>query len=280
MNDLLPLLRSTAQLRSRLRSWRAFGETVALAPVGPAMHEGHLALIRAARAEGDRALAVVLLAPDAPAPDAERLCQLADEAGADALHLPPPEALRPPGAVTQIRLPGMTDVLCGEEAPEVLADFALVMTRLFNQSQADAVLFGERDWQSLAIMRRLAADLGLATRVLPASTERDTDGLAYATGTGSLSEADRRVALRLFRELSRAAAALDQGADPDETLDAAADALADAGAEVEYLELRDADTLAELDAPEPGRPARVFAAIHIGGLRLIDNVPVGEPSAL
>ncbi|MGM0586511.1 MAG: pantoate--beta-alanine ligase, partial [Pseudomonadota bacterium] len=96
----------------------------------------------------------------------------------------------------------------------------------------------------------------------------------------SLSEADRRVALRLFRELSRAAAALDQGADPDETLDAAADALADAGAEVEYLELRDADTLAELDAPEPGRPARVFAAIHIGGLRLIDNVPVGEPSAL
>jgi pantoate--beta-alanine ligase len=280
MNSL-PILRSASQLRSRMRSWRAFGETVALAPAGALLHEGHLALVRAAAREADRVVAVAVPRPEAdPAEEEARLAAAADEAGADALLLPQPEELRPPDGVTELRLAGMDDVLCGEERPGLFADFMLGMTRLFNQSQADVAVFGERDWQRLCLMRRAAADLGFVTEVRVAPTERDDDGLAHAGAAAGLDDAGRRAAMRLWRELTRAAEAIAGGADADAALDAAADALADAGAEVEYLEMRDARTLAELDAWRAGRPARVFAAITLGDIRLIDNAAVGADAGV
>ncbi|SFI54938.1 pantoate--beta-alanine ligase [Albimonas pacifica] len=284
----LPILRSTPQLRSRIRSWRAFGETVAVVPVGRSLHEGHLALIRAARGEADRVLAVVARwcdgrargrpEPGAGEEDFDELeaAERVEEAGADAVYLPSAESLFPAAPVVEIHLRGLTDVLCGEERPERFEGFALAFTRLLSQAQADVAVLGERDWQRLAILRRLAIDLDLPTEVRSAPTERDMDGVAWAEGAQDLAGEDRAAAVRLWRELKRAAAAIDAGGDVDATLDAAADALADAGAEVEYLDLRDAETLAEVDDPAGDRPARIFAAIALGDLRLIDNVPLGE----
>lgn len=224
-------------------------------------------------------LAVVMPSEGDPPADEARLAERAEAGGADALFLPPPEALRPADAVLELRLPGLTDVLCGEDRPEQLSHFALAMARLLNQSQADVVMMGELDWQRLAILRRTATDLGLVTTVSAAPTARDDAGLALGAAE-ALPEPGRKPAERLWRELSRAAAAIAQGAEPDPTLDAAADALADAGAEVEYLEMRDAETLAELDAPDSPGGARLFAAITAGGVRLVDNVAVEPASPL
>lgn len=278
MNDL-PLLRSTSQLRSRIRSWRAFGETVALAPLSWPLHEGQLAVVRSARAEADRALAALSGWDGDPTWDEARAAQLLDESGADALYLPSREALVPERAVVQIAVPGLTDVLEGEDDPGAFAGFALSSVRLFSQAQADVAVYSELDWQSLAIMRRVARDLDLPTEVRAVPAERDDDGIAWSAGAQGLSDSDRPAARRLWRELTRAAQAIAAGADPDATLDDAADALADAGAEVEYLELRDAETLEELSAPG-AHPARIFCAIALGGTRLIDTVAVSGDDPL
>lgn len=284
----LPILRSTPQLRSRIRSWRAFGETIAVVPVGRSLHEGHQALIRAARGEADRVLVAVSRwcddrlgapAPDASAEDEDEVAARVEDAGADALYIPAHASIVPPDAATEIHVRGLTDVLCGEDRPDRLEGFALGVARLLSQAQADVVVVGERDWQRLAILRRLALDLDLPTEIRAAPTARDVDGVAFAEGADALGPDDRDALVRLWRELRRAAAALEAGAEVEATLDAAADALADAGAEVEYLDLRDAETLEEAEALDPAHPARIFAAVVLGGRRFIDNVPVGEKTS-
>ncbi len=279
----LPLIRSVSQLRSRVKSWRAFGETVAIVPTSGGLHEGHLSLVREARREADRVLAVIFqdpldrpegMGPDDYAPTEDQDADLLDQEGADALYAPPASSLYPPGFATEIKVRGMTDVLCGEENPHAFDGFVRSMVKIFNQAQADVAVLGERDWQRLAIMRRLSSDLDLPTRIVAAPTERDMDDIAICSALADMSPEDRRVAARLYRELVKAARAIAAGADVDATLDAAADALADAGAEVEYLDLRDPATLVELTAHDPARPGRLFGAIRVGGTRLIDSVAI------
>lgn len=286
MHDL-PLIRSANQLRSRVRSWRAFGETVALAPMSGGVHDGHLALIRRARRDADRVLASIFLDPlDRPegmgaddyAPTEDRDAEALDMEGADALYAPAPSVFYPGGFATEIRIPSLTGVLCGEDDPRRFDGFVRAMVKMLGQAQPDSVVVGERDWQRVAILRRLIADLDLPVKVLVAPTERDMDDIAVSAASAGLNDADRTVAKRLFRELTRAADLIAAGGDVDDALDAAADALADAGAEVEYLDLRAADTLEEMDALDPARPARIFAAIAIGDARLIDNVPAAARS--
>lgn len=281
MHDL-PLIRSANQLRSRVRSWRAFGETVALAPMSGGVHDGHLALIRRGRRDADRVLASIFLDPlDRPdgmgpedyAPTEDRDAEALDIEGADALYAPAPSVFYPGGFATEIRIPSLTGVLCGEDAPRRFDGFVRSMVKMLGQAQPDSVVVGERDWQRVAILRRLVADFDLPVKVLVAPTERDMDDIAISAASAGLSDADRAVAKRLFRDLTRAADAIAAGGDVDGALDAAADALADAGAEVEYLEMRAADTLEDMNAYDAARPARIFAAIAIGDARLIDNVP-------
>ncbi|SDX01905.1 pantoate--beta-alanine ligase [Albimonas donghaensis] len=279
----LPLLRSTSQLRSRIRSWRAFGETVALVPTGAGLHEGHAAVIRAARAEADRVLVAAADWWGEPAAltDAaaiEALCDRADEAGADAVYIPSQAALRPEGARTRLVTGAMGDVMCGEDRPGMFAAYALAGVRMLSHAQADFAFYSEREWQRLAIMRQVSADLAQPTEVRAAPTERDMDGVALCEEAEALTGADRDCALRLWREISRAASSIEAGGAPDPALDDAADRLADAGAEVEYLDLRDAATLEEVETWNAERPARVFVAIRLGEARLVDNVAVGGGS--
>lgn len=277
----IPLIRSANQLRSRVRSWRAFGETVALAPMQGGVHDGHLALVRRAQGDWDRVLAAIFQDPlDRPAglgddeycPTEDRDAEALDREGADALYAPAPAVFYPAGFMAEIRLPALTSVLCGEEDPRRFDGFVRSMIKMLGQAQPDAVVLGARDWQKAAIARRLVRDFDLPVKVAVAPTERDMDGIAISAAAEALPDADRAVAKRLFRALTRAADEIAAGAKPDPVLDAAADTLADAGAEVEYLEMRDAETLEERDALDPERPARIFAAIRIGDVRLIDNV--------
>lgn len=280
----LPLLRSAPQLQSRVKSWRAFGETVALVPVFGQAHDGHAELIRAAQGMADRVLVAVAPAeapapaetpdgaPGAEAPGAPeaRALRMADEAGADALYAP--AAFRPEGFASRLHVRGLADVLDGEDDPAAFDAFAADLARLMSQARPDVTLFASCEFQRAAIGRRVAEDLDLCPRVLAVDLPRDDDGLAPCGVPGSA--AARAAGARLWRELTRAAARIAEGAEADAVLDEAADALADAGAEVEYLDLRDEGTLDEIDAPLPGRPARIFAAVVQHGARLTDNMPV------
>lgn len=281
MHDL-PLIRSATQLRSRVRSWRAFGETVALAPMQGGVHEGHLALIRRGRQESDRVLAAIFQDPlDRPegmgdedyCPTEDRDADLLDGEGADALYAPAPAVFYPAGFQAQIKLPALTGVLCGEDDAARFDGFVRSIVKMLGQAQPDAVVLGERDWQKVAIARRLIKDFDLPVKIVVAPTERDMDDVAISAAAEALDPAGRDVARRLFRVLTRAADEIAAGGGVDPALDEAADRLADAGADVDYLEMRDAETLAERSDYDPDRPARIFAAIGIGKARLIDNVP-------
>jgi pantoate--beta-alanine ligase len=281
----LPLLRSSTQLRSRVKSWRAFGETVALVPLFGKPVDAHATLLEAAAGRADRVLAALVPPPrtpemdeNTPSPYEPEAARLADEAGADALYAPSPAVFRPAGFSSRLHVQGLSEVLAGEDDPARFDGFAADMTRLFSQAQADVAVFCECRWQQLAIARRIAEDFDLVGEVVAATAERDDRGVPRLIAEGE-DAARAEAAARLWRVLSRAAGAIASGADADETLDAAADALADAGAEVDYLDLRDAITLDEMSRADPGRAARVFGAIAIDGGHISDSVPLQRSAA-
>ncbi len=284
MFDSLPVLRSVSQLRSRVRSWRAFGESIAIAPMSGGLHEGHLSVIREARRHADRVLAAVFIDPvgiEDGAPvgdyteDEAADTALLDAEGCDAVYAPAFTTLLPPDFHTDIHLDDLTEVLSGKGDPARFDGYIRSMARLLNQAQADFLFFGERDWQKLAILRMLANDLSLPTEVIGVEIERDMDGVPFSKAAATLDPKGREVAVRLTRDLQTAAREIAGGAPAKKTIDRVSAALAGAGAEVEFVELLDAATLAE---PGPGQDARLFAAIQIGGARLTDNIAVKVPS--
>lgn len=276
MFDQLPLLRSPAQLRSRIRSWRAFGEKVALVPVlGPA-HRGHGALIRAAQEEEMRAVACLIdpchrEAGPAVEEDAERL----EAMQADSVYVPAMGCYAPEGFRTRVRVAGLTDILCGAVDPGCLDLPVLTLLRLMTQTGADLMLFSEVHWQMGVIMGQLAGDFDLATevRILPAL--RDADGVPVSAETARLSPGERQSAARLAAALRRAAREAKAGAAPEAACRFAREQLAHAGfSAVDYIELRHAGTLAPVPDAALGGPARVFGAARLGGLRLVDSLAV------
>lgn len=280
----LPLLRSASQLRSRIKSWRAFGESTALVPIVGRPHAGYAHVIRDATREADRVLAALIppepasgeLPDDGPSPFEPDAVALADEAGADALYVPSPAVFRPQGMVSRISVRGLSEVLDGEDRPGAFDVFCADIVRLLAQSQPEITMFCACEWQRMTITKRIAADFDLCAGVVACEQERTTEGAACVENVFEADEAGVDAAARLWRALSRAAAQIEGGQDADGALDAAADALADQGAEVEYLDLRDEATLDELEAADPARPSRVFGAIQTAAsVRLTDNVPLG-----
>jgi pantoate--beta-alanine ligase len=248
-----------------------------------ALHDGHLALVRAARAECDRVVATIFVNPKQFAPnedlDAYPRREEADlamlrSAGVTLVFMPDAAEVYPPGFATTVRVAGLTDCLCGAHRAGHFDGVATVVSKLLLQSLPDIAYFGEKDYQQLLVVRRLARDLDIPVRIAGVPTVRDADGLALSSRNAYLSPAERRIAPNLARILRRIAAALvvQPGTVASEIAQGRAD-LEEAGLAVEYLEIRDADTLAPVTANITG-PARVFAAVHLGRTRLIDNFPI------
>ncbi len=277
------MVRSRAELATALAAVRAGGRRVALVPTMGALHEGHLALVRAAAARADAVLASIFVNPlqfgagedldrYPRTPEAD-LAALAAE-GVELVFAPPAEEMYPGGPPAVTVDPGpLGGLLEGASRPGHFAGVLTVVTKLFGLLRPDVAVFGEKDYQQLVLIRRAAADLELGVEVVGVPTVREPDGLALSSRNRYLSEVDRARALSLSRALRAGAAAGRAGAGA--VLAAATAELADPGLAVDYLALRGTDLGA---APDAG-PARLLVAARVGGTRLIDNVPLvlGRP---
>jgi pantoate--beta-alanine ligase len=279
----LDIVRTIADLRTRIALWRKAGEWVGLVPTMGALHEGHLALVRTARADCGRVVATIFVNPKQFAPNEDLAAyprrEAADldmlrSAGVALVLMPAVAEIYPPGFATTVRVAGLTDCLCGAHRAGHFDGVATVVTKLLLQSLPDAAYFGEKDYQQLLVVRRLARDLDIPVRIAGVPTVRETDGLALSSRNAYLSPQERHIAPNLARVLRQIAAAL--SAEPSAVAREIARGRTNierAGFAVEYLEIREADSLTPVTATVAG-PARVFAAVHLGRTRLIDNMPI------
>jgi len=280
--NAVEIARSVAALRERVATWRGAGERIGLVPTMGALHAGHLALVAAAQARCRRVVVSIFVNPrqfgpredfgSYPRPEADDLAKLA-AAGVDLAFIPGVDEMYPAGFATTISVGGPSEGLCGAHRPAHFDGVATVVAKLLIQAAPDTAFFGEKDYQQLMVVSRLAADLNLPVEIVGVPTVREADGLALSSRNAYLSAEERRIAPLLHRALHEAAADIARGAPPAPILARAIVALGAAGFVVEYFELRDAATLAPL-AASAVHPARLLAAVHLGRTRLIDNTPV------
>lgn len=278
----LPVVRTVADLRARVRAWHAAGETVALVATLGALHAGHMALVARARELADHVLASVFVNPTQFAPHEDFAKYPRDElgdaaklaaAGCELLYAPTVAEMYPQGFCTAVTVGGPTEGLCSATRPHFFGGVALVVAKLFLQTQADVTVFGEKDYQQLQVVRRMARDLDIPIRVEGLPTVREADGLAMSSRNQYLTDDERARAPELYRALTDAAAAIAAGAPSVPELARVRGRIEAAGfGTIDYIELRDADTLVPVDRAD--RPARLLAAAWMGRARLIDNVPV------
>jgi pantoate--beta-alanine ligase len=279
----VPVERSRVALRRTVAGWKATGDRVGVVPTMGALHEGHLSLVRAARAGADRVVVTLFVNPRQfnspadlaayPRTEAEDAALLAP-LGVDLLYAPGGEEIYPEGFDSGVRVGGIDVGLEDAFRPGHFEGVALVVLKLLNQTAADRAFFGEKDFQQLLLVRRLARDLDLPAEIVGCPTVREPDGLALSSRNRRLAAADRAHAPALHAALAGAAAPLAAGAAAEPVLAAAREAVLAGGYQsVEYLTLRREADLAPLAAAT--EPARLLAAAWLGGVRLIDNLAVG-----
>ncbi|WP_137899415.1 pantoate--beta-alanine ligase [Sphingomonas sp. 2SG] len=270
-------------LRAAVAAFRADGATIALVPTMGALHAGHMALVEAARRPGTKVIASIFVNPRqfGPNEDLARYprreaadARLLAEGGCDLLWLPPVEVMYPAGFATNVGVTGVSDGFDGAARPGHFDGVATVVTKLFNQTGADIAYFGEKDFQQLAVIHRVVADLDMAIEIVGVPTQRDDDGLALSSRNIYLDDEQRAKAVALPRALGVAARAVGRGDDVETALAEARATLIAAGFAIDYVALADAETLAE--SPAADRPRRLLAAARMGATRLIDNVAI-EP---
>jgi pantoate--beta-alanine ligase len=276
------ILRDVAALRAAVGRFRAKGERVALIPTMGALHEGHLALVRAGAERAERTIVSIFVNPTqfGPNEDVDRYprTEIADieklrDIGADIAFLPNASEMYPPGFSTSISVGDIAAGLCGPFRPGHFAGVATVVTKLLLQALPDGALFGEKDFQQLQVIRRVQRDLDIPVEIIGVPTVREPDGLAMSSRNVYLAPAERSSAAVLYRVLTAIASRVAAG-DPAGLLVAEGRrALEEAGfGPVQYLEVADEETLNPVE--QPTGPARVLAAAFLGRTRLIDNVPV------
>lgn len=275
-------VRNLDALQTALTALRRDGHSLALVPTMGALHAGHLSLVEIARDRADRVAVSIFVNPAqfGPNEDLARYPRqeaqdgaLLEEAGAQLLWLPDVETMYPQGFATSVHVARLGDRLCGAARPGHFDGVATVVAKLFAQLRPDIAVFGEKDWQQLAIVRRMNADLNLGVDVVGAPIVRDADGLALSSRNAYLSASERQAALALPNALEQAAHDIAEGGGVAAALAAAIASLKAAGFDpVDYVELVDAATLEPMDRLD--RAARILAAARIGTTRLIDNRPV------
>jgi len=275
--------RTIADLRTRIALWRKAEEGVGLVPTMGALHQGHRALVQAARVESQRVVVSIFVNPKQFAPSEDLGSYPRREAAdldmlraatVDLVFIPPVAEIYPSDFATTVRVSGLTEGLCGAHREGHFDGVATVVAKLLTQSLPDLAYFGEKDYQQLVVVRRLARDLDIPVRIVGVPTVREADGLALSSRNVYLSPEERHIAPELAKVLRGVAAVLAQ--EPTAVgreLARGWARLTEAGFAVEYLEIREAETLAPV-ATEITAPARVFAAVRLGRTRLIDNIPI------
>jgi pantoate--beta-alanine ligase len=256
------------------------GRTVALVPTMGALHAGHLALVEEAKRRADAAVATIFVNPlqfndqddlaRYPRNEAEDARKLAN-AGCELLWIPPVEAIYPAGFATTVTVAGVSERWEGEARPGHFDGVATVVAKLLLSVRPDVAVFGEKDFQQLAVIRRMVADLSFGVEIVGVPTVRDADGLALSSRNAYLLAGERQAAAALPRALEAARDAILAGIDVVHALDSARQSLRDAGfSRIDYVALVDSSTLEPLDEAQSG--ARLLAAAAIGTTRLIDNI--------
>lgn len=280
----IAIVRTVAELRAQVASWKRAGERVALVPTMGALHEGHLSLIALAKTKADRVVASVFVNPTQFGPNEDfdayprgeaRDAELLAGAGCDLLFAPTVGEMYPQGFATSVNVTGVSEPLDGAARPGHFAGVATVVSKLLLQCGPDVAVFGEKDFQQLQVIKRLVRDLDIPVEIVGAPTSRLEDGLARSSRNAYLSEPEREVAGRMNVALAEAVRRLQAG-EPVERVEATGiAALERAGFQrIDYFEVRNAD---DLSHPGPGPltvPGRVLAAAMIGKTRLIDNMAV------
>jgi pantoate--beta-alanine ligase len=274
-----------------MRAWaddrRAAGERIALVPTMGALHDGHLALVAEARRRAERVVVSIFVNPLQfdRRDDFERYPRPLEEdaagcaaAGVDVVYAPSPAAMYPEGFASAVEVARLTEPLCGRARPGHFRGVTTVVTKLFHAVRPDCAVFGEKDWQQVAVVRRMTADLDFGIEIVGVPTVREADGLALSSRNRLLGTAEREAARCVPRALAAATEAVRAG-ETAVLARATAEIAAEPRARLEYAELRDPQTLAEV--MEVAAPTLLALAVWVGGVRLIDNtllVPGGPNS--
>jgi pantoate--beta-alanine ligase len=282
MSTRLPVIRHVRELRQMVQQWRRRGQKIALIPTMGGLHEGHLSLVRLAKKHAGRVVVSVFVNPTQFAPNEdydsyprneERDWHKLLSVQPDAMYAPEVHEIYPHDFATRVEVAGLTQTLEGVSRPHFFAGVTTVVAKLFLQCLPDVAVFGEKDYQQLLVVKRMVQDLSFPVTIVPGPILRERDGLAMSSRNAYLDAADRGRAPQLYATLIEVAEELASGRPIDVSLAQGTARLEDAGFRVDYLQLRDAETLMPIDAIGQG-PARLLGAVFLGRVRLIDNVPV------
>ena len=283
MNSTEPIIiRDVANLRHEISLWQKADLKVAVVPTMGALHDGHLRLVQRGFEKAQRVVVTIFVNPKQFAPHEDLLCYPRDEAGdlaklasvgTSLVFAPAPEQIYAEGFATAIHMQGPAKVgLEDKFRPQFFDGVATIVAKLFAQTAADFAMFGEKDYQQLKVVTRMARDLDFAVEVIGVPTMREGDGLAMSSRNAFLSEQERAQATAIFRVLNDAATQILGGDDSSKAAGAAERALTAQGFKVDYIAARNAETLAE--PVGAGEPLRLLAAAWLGKTRLIDNIAV------
>tara|TARA_R110002096_G_scaffold119038_7_gene257783 strand:- start:3271 stop:4122 length:852 start_codon:yes stop_codon:yes gene_type:complete len=272
--------RTVDEMRVQVAAWRDAGLTIGLVPTMGGLHSGHQALVTRAAKKCDRVVASIFVNPTQfgegedldsyPRTEATD-CALIADAGGHGAFVPSVSEMYPAEFSTTVRVAGLTDMLCGATRPGHFDGVTQVVSKLLNQAGADMAFFGEKDWQQLAVIRRMARDLDIPTQIIGVATVRDDFGLALSSRNGYLDAAQIDVARQFNVILRRAAYDIASGGHASDECAKAAQAILNAGFDrIDYVECRDAQSLKLIDRVET-QECRIFGAAYLGRARLIDN---------
>jgi pantoate--beta-alanine ligase len=276
------ILREANDLRRAVAAWKSAGKRVAIVPTMGALHEGHLTLVRRAFDVADKVVVTIFVNPKQfaanedlskyPRTEEDDLELLASE-GVDLVYAPEPSEIYPEGFATTITVAGPAKAGMEDKfRPQFFDGVTTVVAKLFIQSGAEVALFGEKDYQQLLVVKQMASDLDLTIEVVGIPTVRDEDGMALSSRNRYLSKHERHQSASIHRSLQQAAEKIRNGTDPQVATRAASRSLMTLGFKVDYVTLRNAETLALPRSLE--EPLRLLAAAWIGTTRLIDNIEV------
>ena len=277
----MEILTSIDATRTASRKLRRDGKRVGFVPTMGALHEGHLSLVRTAKAKSDAVVVSIFVNPTQFGPNEdlsryprpfERDCTLLEKEGVDILFAPSTEEMYPPGAVTYVAVEGMSDRLCGKSRPGHFRGVTTVVSKLFHIIEPDAAFFGQKDAAQLAIIRRMVSDLNIPVEIIGCPIVREADGLAMSSRNSYLTEDQRHTALSLYGALTRVQSEFQSGERRSSQLIESGKKLiaAEPSVRLDYLEIVDPLTLEAV--ANLSKPSLVAVAAYVGSTRLIDNV--------